>query len=224
MAVRDFQASNRRNSIWKEKDEAATSHHEFALRQYSKAIACMRKGVERGNQPLRTTLLACMLIVCFETYHGDHKSALAQIKIGLGLIADYRRSSISHSSFNNPEIIEGEIWEAFDRLDTQVMTFPDSRPLSEHEQMKKCHSDEMAVMPKAFSTIRTARFYANIIMRRLMHFRIFHADTHRDTMAAPVGSNEQIADPPEEMVLELGKYLADLERWRNAFNPLMARL
>jgi hypothetical protein len=226
MAARDFQAGNSCGGIVK-KDEAVNNHHRFALKQYSKAIACMRDAVKRGDQPIRTALLACMLIICFETYHGDHKAALAQMQIGLGLITDRFRSPSPGSkitSSNKPETIDEEIYEAFERLDTQVMTFPDPRPLSDHELMMKCHADAMLAMPEAFSSIRTARFYADIIMQRLMHFRIFHADTHRDTMAAAVASNKPIADPPEEMVLELEKYVADVERWRSAFNPLMNRI
>lgn len=225
MTVRDFKARN--GCISSEKDEAAIGHHQFALQHYSKAIACMREAVARGTQPLRTTLLACMLIVCFETYHGDHKAALSQIQAGLGLIVGWFRSKSLGSgtiSSNESEIIEDEIYEAFGRLDTQVMTFPDSRPLSDHEEMMKCHADALAAMPQSFPSIRTARFYSDIIMRRLMHFRIFHADTHRDTMAQAVGSNEAIADPTEEMKLELAKYMSDLERWRSAFDPLMSRL
>lgn len=43
-------------------------------------------------------------------------------------------------------------------------------------------------------------------------------------MAAVVGSKETIAGLPEEMMRELEQYMADLERWRTAFDPLMARL
>lgn len=225
IVVRDFKA--RKDVVLGEKDEAAIIHHQFALQQYSKAIACMREAVAKGNQALRTTLLACMLIICFETYHGDHKAALAQMRIGLDLMTAWfqsRSRGANPTSSKVSETLEDEICEAFDRLDTQLMTFPDSRPMSAHEQMMKCYGGELAAMPILFTSIRTARFYSNVIMRRLMHFRIIWADTHRDTMARAVGSNETIADPPEEMKLELAKYMADLERWRSAFNPLMKRL
>ena len=224
MVVRDLES--RHGDASSERDEAVTKHHQFALQQYSKAITAMREAVALGNQPLRTTLLASMLTICFEMYHGDHLSALAQMRVGLGLLAMVYRSKFYGSGpmSSGPETIEDEICEAFDRLDTQVMTLPDPRPASDHKEMMNCHKDDIASMPKEFHSIKVANFYSTVLLRRLMHFRIFHADTHQDTMAQAVGLNEIIADPPEEMTLELARYIADLESWRSAFSPLMERL
>lgn len=128
----------------------------------------MREAVEKGNQELRTKLLACMLIICFETFHGDHKAALAQMQIGLGLITDdFRLPSPASKSITSGQQLEDEICEAFDGLDIQMMTFPDPRPLSQHKLMMRCHVDHIAAMPKTFSTIKIARFYSDIFMRRL---------------------------------------------------------
>lgn len=66
----------------------ADFHHQFALLQYSKAIRRMRDAASKGRQDLRTTLITCLVIVCFETFHGNHESALAQVMTGLGLIED----------------------------------------------------------------------------------------------------------------------------------------
>ena len=43
-------------------------------------------------------------------------------------------------------------------------------------------------------------------------------------MARAVGSEETIANPPDEMKTKLAKYMVDLERWQSAFNQPMKRL
>jgi hypothetical protein len=208
------------------KDEATIKDHHFALKQYSKALDAMRAAASDGKQSLRTALLASMLVICFETYQGDYQAALNQIRIGLDLMTSWQQSKprLLCSSAGTSETLEDELCEAFDRLDTQAMTFVDRRPMSAHEQLMKYYEDELPSMPEVFPSIRSARFYSNVLMRRLMHFRIFWVETHRDTMARAVSPDEVVADPPEEMVLELNKYMADLERWRAAFEPLMKKL
>jgi len=44
----------------------AYEHHQTALEQYDKALKRMRKDISSGEQSLRTTLLICIIIVCFE--------------------------------------------------------------------------------------------------------------------------------------------------------------
>ena len=44
----------------------AYEHHQTALEQYDKALKRMRKDISSGEQSLRTTLLICIVIVCFE--------------------------------------------------------------------------------------------------------------------------------------------------------------
>jgi hypothetical protein len=58
-SVEDTVAStNLRNDV--------NEHHRTALEQYDKAIKWMRKDISRGDQTRRTTLLICIVIVCFE--------------------------------------------------------------------------------------------------------------------------------------------------------------
>jgi hypothetical protein len=52
-------------------------HHVFALKQYSKAINALRQKAEvlGTKYDLRTALVASLLSICFETYHGNYESA-----------------------------------------------------------------------------------------------------------------------------------------------------
>jgi len=44
----------------------AYEHHRTALEHYDKAIKRMRRDISYGDQSLRTTLLICIVIICFE--------------------------------------------------------------------------------------------------------------------------------------------------------------
>jgi len=46
--------------------EELTQHHQQALEQYSRAIKDMRTAASSGRQDIRTTLLTCLVILCFE--------------------------------------------------------------------------------------------------------------------------------------------------------------
>jgi hypothetical protein len=68
---------------------AMDEHHKFAITQYSKAITKMRISLSEKRHNLRTTLLTSLLIICFECLHGNHESAIAQMKSGLSLLEDW---------------------------------------------------------------------------------------------------------------------------------------
>jgi hypothetical protein len=46
-------------------------HHEFALKQYNKAIVKLRHSLDKGESQLRRALVACLLFVCSENFNGD---------------------------------------------------------------------------------------------------------------------------------------------------------
>jgi len=46
-------------------------HHQHAIEQYSKAIRSMRDAVAGGYQDFRVTLLTNLVIICYESYHGN---------------------------------------------------------------------------------------------------------------------------------------------------------
>ncbi|PMD30985.1 hypothetical protein L207DRAFT_196272 [Hyaloscypha variabilis F] len=68
-------------------------HHEFALRQYSKAIKHMERSLSLGTRNIRSALIPCLLTICFETWNGDAQSALAQAWLGLRLIQEWQKNS-----------------------------------------------------------------------------------------------------------------------------------
>jgi hypothetical protein len=73
----DIVLEGAKNSICAPISAEVGRHHQFALEQYSKTIARMRSAAAETSPSLRTTLLTCLLIFCFENLHGNFESALA---------------------------------------------------------------------------------------------------------------------------------------------------
>ncbi|RDW80804.1 hypothetical protein BP5796_05502 [Coleophoma crateriformis] len=67
-------------------------HHHFAVQQYSRAINRMKGDATAGNQDLRTTLITSLVIIWFESYHGNRKLAQAQIQNALRMIRAWKES------------------------------------------------------------------------------------------------------------------------------------
>ena len=65
-------------------------HHEYAVRQYLKAIQALNNYISESDSPqLRTALVACLLFVCFETFQGSYASSVQQTYGGLKILRSY---------------------------------------------------------------------------------------------------------------------------------------
>ena len=88
----------------------------------------MRDATATGHQDLRTTLITCMVIICFEGYHGNYDIANNQLQIGISLIHDWKarhaRVNRSVSAFLSPapDMIEDELIQEFGRLEIQKIS------------------------------------------------------------------------------------------------------
>jgi hypothetical protein len=107
------QVSTTRNHLGSEC--TSDEHHRLAIRQYSKAITQMRISISEGKHDLRTTLLTCLLIICFECLHGNQESAIAQMRSGIELLEHWlaRKESISSDREKSAEYPGGLTASAF---------------------------------------------------------------------------------------------------------------
>lgn len=149
----------------------AQDHHGFALRYYGKAIQSMRMSSLGGTQDLRTTLITCLLIMCFESFHGNHESAGKQVIIALGLI-DQKFSTRLGPISTGPNVVE-ELMHIFERLDLASMSFFDIRSPSQHNLMCNLGQARVDRMPDRFSSVTDARAFLGIVGVRLAH--LMHA-------------------------------------------------
>jgi hypothetical protein len=194
----------------------ASMHHQFALRVYSKAIRSMRDNVLSEKQDLRTTLLSCIVLTCFETFHGDHKSALKQIGIGIKIIQDH----LLDDNLFEPKIpnVEHEIIQAFGRLEIQAMTFADSRSTESHRKMKDFGQASIDVMPTEFKTFKESEFYFEIIIQRLLHWGVSCVMPDHSSGCLKLDTSLCI---PDDQLQDREKYLGEMRRWHDAFVPIL---
>ncbi|KAK0111716.1 hypothetical protein ONS95_002059 [Cadophora gregata] len=97
--------------------------HQFALQKYGCAIGQMRRDLERGQYDLRTTLICCILVVCFELFEGNHASALIHATSGLDLINERRNKPQESHITGQMENFEEGLGDIFMRLDRTVKPF-----------------------------------------------------------------------------------------------------
>lgn len=110
--------------------ECPLQHHQNALKQYTTAIKEMRTASMSQQQDLRTTLLTCLVILCFEAWNGYQDLAVKQIQMGFKLITSWlaERSDgsggrgLPGSKPKMGDTVEDELVRIFRRLDVQVCT------------------------------------------------------------------------------------------------------
>lgn len=169
-------------------------HHRHALENYDKAIRRMRNDICSGNQSMRTTLIICIIIICFEAIHGNHESAAGQLQSGLALIQDWvakqKRSLQLHpQGFSSPapEVIEDFLVQSFGRMEIQSMSVFDPRPVEIHTILKDEGQETIQNMPAQFTSVGEARIYLDLVTRRVMHWTssIHVSRTQGNTLERP---------------------------------------
>jgi hypothetical protein len=210
-----------------ERIPAVETYHLFALKQYSKAIKQMREQSLNSKHDLRTALVASLLIITFETYHGNYPSAGHQIRTAIRLIEE--RTSSSSSPPPEKEV-EPDILEAFNRLAIQEISHTDGFTLAEHLTLKETNSSYIRGMPEVFTDIPTARRYFNMIARQCAHFgcAFWMADnafSSRPSLALFDRTQDSSQSVTPELLKRLGHdgYIDLCVRFLRAFNPLYER-
>jgi hypothetical protein len=164
--------------------------HQYALKQYDKALKGMRDATCRGENDLRTDLIACLLAFCFETLQGRQGPACALAVSGLSLF--HQKVDGSEMNFAGPLIpsycLEEEIVNAFASLDIQVLFFLDVRSLALHQRIIDDATEALKLIPGKFSCLDQARFFWQIIIRRNFHFK---AKAQSIGKAAELGSKRE---------------------------------
>ena len=133
----------------------------------------MRETVQK-RKDLRTTLLASILIIAFEIYHGNHESALDQIKSSIQLLEDWTApydDSLDGTKLSpSPHTVEDDLVHAFYRLEIEGMVYIDKLPIECHLARKDDRSATVNKLPNRFDTVSEAQIYGKILMRRTIHF------------------------------------------------------
>ncbi|KAE9367256.1 hypothetical protein N431DRAFT_495541 [Stipitochalara longipes BDJ] len=144
---------------------AANRHstNSYALKQYDKALRGMRDAIFKGKYDLRNALLACLLVFCFESLHGDTKSTVNHVASGLALLQEWMA-----------ECLDAEILYAFAGLDVQGLFFMGALSAAQHLRFMEQFSD---------TTLEDVKAYWFLVQRRNYHFNIVAKDGLRNLNA-----------------------------------------
>ncbi|TGO64439.1 hypothetical protein BCON_0007g00890 [Botryotinia convoluta] len=222
-------------------------HHIFAIKQYDKAVKLMKADIAERGHSLRTALLFCLLIVCFENLYGTQQSATVHIIAGIRLIETYHHEHTSRSdksplkkaeksdastdsitfgiSSPVPSDVEDEIYQAFGLLEIASLSFNvDGRGMAYHMLAKDSGSSCVKNMPSRFVSLPEAKAYWDLIMRRLLHL-LPTLNTAQATMRGYEDDNETaiITKSSSAVIEEQERYLAELISWHEAFTPVLQK-
>jgi hypothetical protein len=213
--------------------------HEYAIELYGKALRGMRKVPLREDKDIRMALIACLLVVCFEGFHGSPVAAMTHAANGVNLLhcwlEKYGGEDLSLLKSPAPHIIEDELIYAFNRLDLQVLTYFDTRPVEYHKSLLR-DTEPLKRMPPLFLSLRQARAYWDYIMRRSCHFlasamyagkadeleKLRGQGLCDNDIELPGGVNtfSSPKETPHWLKEESDKYVDEVMRWLRAYEPL----
>ncbi|KAE8442028.1 hypothetical protein EG329_003929 [Mollisiaceae sp. DMI_Dod_QoI] len=208
---------------------------DFALQHYNKFLEGSRKALMDGNQDRRTTLIACLLIICIETLQWHHHQALHHIYAGMSLLDEWlsgnSQGSLPGISSPEPQIIEDELVQQFRTLEVEASTLYDPLDSSYHAQNRLEGTETIQSMPEIFTSVEEARLYLDLLSRRIHHFifsvrpsKAGHSSiepepespglrTCFDTISAFPGLSASL-----EIEQEL--YADEVHCWQTSFDPL----
>lgn len=145
--------------------ERSVAHHRVALQQYSKSVNLLRSAPQKRDAGcLRNLLLGCILIVCFENFHGDHHNAIRQAHIGLTLYRDWLENEAKRGGkcqpgiSPRPEVLEDSIVCAMSRLESLYS-------LKLAPAIREAHLNVMQEVPAQFTSPEQARYYLEVYNR-----------------------------------------------------------
>jgi hypothetical protein len=213
--------------------------HEYAIQLYGRALKGMRKASLCEDKDIRMALIACLLVVCFEGFHGSPVTAMTHAAQGVNLlhcwVKKYDGSYLSLLKSPSPHIIEDELIYALNRLDLQVLAFFDTRPVEYHKSFLQ-DTEPLRQMPTIFLSLRQARAYWDYIMRRCCHFlasamyegradeleKLREQGLCDDGVELPGGVNtfSSPKETPHWLEEERDGYTKEVLHWKHAYEPL----
>jgi hypothetical protein len=212
-------------------EELAKLQRQFAYQIYGRALRRIQHAIDTGSGP-RDALIACLLIVCFESHSGDRYKAVMHAQHGLRI---YHQLPLTE----RPSNVEDDIADAFRNLDITISTVNDERSVETHEALLNEDAPIAASMPLVFSGLDEAKRYWHVVMRRCCHFipttwthtspssltRPFKTHVPGSTITT-VGTNIHTASFTTTPELEAQQriYYAEMCAFLRAFAPVLKRI
>jgi hypothetical protein len=227
---------------------SSSRHYPKAISLYAQSLQHMRRALFRPDHNIRHALLACLIVVCFEGFHGHTYATAMHALNGLDLFHSWRDRQLvikpDALPFRspNPAELEDDIVATMYRLDLQVLSFFDSRSSTKHTSLATYNSKTLKYMPSAFLSLSQARMFWDVIYGRTCHFIVSVLGTTGSMSTAlfldgptmpypkdldvPTGVRlfAQGVNIPTGYERERTDYKFDIEAWEQAYGPIYKQL
>ncbi|GAW12552.1 hypothetical protein ANO14919_019220 [Xylariales sp. No.14919] len=206
----------------------ASRHWEVALKHYSLAITAVVQSPSHDEAKKRMSLMASVLLACFDSFIGDHKQAIRQIQSGLALLETLRADRRQASLPQPEEPVEQDLIQMFTRLVIQAksydMAFHFPQPyvirLTPKVGMTTASTSDggppvstnNAKIPEVFASLHDGRLAWDTLCEKIMRFT--------EQMSAYVRMSPMNILPIE--LKQYGKgFDEEMEAWSRAFSPIL---
>ncbi|KAI4867237.1 hypothetical protein F4820DRAFT_414237 [Hypoxylon rubiginosum] len=213
-----------------EPTDSAVQHWEVAFRNYSLALNSMVNSFSQDASSQRTSLMATVLLACFDSFIGDHKQAIVQIQSGLRLLETLRAQRRNAFLPRPEEPVEQDLVQMFTRLAIQAKSYdmafhfpqpyvirltPQNKdhPASPSSDGGSPVSTGQSQIPDRFQSLIEARQSWDTLCEHMMRFTesMFSFTTAMSPMGVLPNSLKQYG---------MG-FAEKLDTWSRAFEPIL---
>ncbi|KAJ2979327.1 hypothetical protein NUW58_g7225 [Xylaria curta] len=207
----------------------AKPHCEIAFKHYSLAINAVVHSGSHDQSKKRTSLMASVLLACFDSFIGDHRQAIQQIRSGLALLETLREERRRASLPQPEEPVEQDLIQMFTRLAIQAKSydmafhFPQpyvirltpnagASPSSPSSDGGPPVSTNQAKIPEMFASLHDGRLAWDTLCERIMRFTEY-------MLACVKMSPMNIL--PVELKHHFQRFEEQMEAWSSAFDHIL---
>ena len=208
----------------------AHRHYEVAYRHYANAIKAMYSIQAQDQTSQRVRLMGSVLLACFDSFIGDHKQAIKQIQIGLGLLEQLRAERRRAFLPRPEEPVDQDLIQMFTRLAIQAKSYdmafhfpqpfvirltpqnnenPGSPPSDGGSPVSISHT----TVPESFHSLIEARLAWDALCERMMRFN--------ELMFSYTSSITPMGILPTSLQSHGAVFGDQLQQWSTAFEPIL---
>ncbi|KAI0133152.1 hypothetical protein F4776DRAFT_626239 [Hypoxylon sp. NC0597] len=208
----------------------AVQHKEVAFKHYSLALNSILNSTRQDQASQRMSLMAIVLLACFDSFIGDHKQAIVQIQNGLRLL-DTLRAQRRNAFLPQPEEpVEQDLVQMFTRLAIQAKSydmafhFPQPfvirlTPQSTEHPATPCSDGGSPVstsslqIPEIFQSLHEARLAWDSLCEQMMRFT--------ENMFTFTPAMSPMGVLPNSLRQYGAGFAEKLAMWSRAFEPIL---
>ncbi|OTA94824.1 hypothetical protein M434DRAFT_394331 [Hypoxylon sp. CO27-5] len=218
------------SSVVVDPTDNAVQHKEVAFKHYSLALNSILNSTCQDQASQRMSLMAIVLLACFDSFIGDHEQAIVQIQNGLRLL-DTLRAQRRNTFLPQPEEpVEQDLVQMFTRLAIQAksydMAFHFPQPFvirltpqtTEHPASPSSDggspvSTSSSQIPEIFQSLHEARLAWDSLCEQMMRFT--------ENMFTFTPAMSPMGVLPNSLKQYGTGFAEKLASWSRAFEPIL---